>query len=145
MAFSRNSVWLVQSSVKKIKQKAIFWWYKPSLWPWFWRHQRSLFAWHTGSGWRTNIPGVVTKGWVVPTISSGENPATVIPTYPPIVIPTCAPTSVHGYHQRHSHTIAAYSRTLLIPESHYRDSCALHSAPLHNTNSCAFQKPHTFT
>ena len=46
------------------------WLYEPSLWPWTWRQQTNLLAWHSGLWWCITIPSLVTKGWAVEKISS---------------------------------------------------------------------------
>ena len=46
------------------------WLYESSLWPWTWRQQTNLLAWHSGPWWCITIPNLVTKGSAVKEVSS---------------------------------------------------------------------------
>ena len=74
-------------------ETAIFWLYKPLLWPWPWKKWMSLtcLTLHLMI-WYTTIPSLVKNSWAVQEISSGQNQThwqhdketdTVIPIYPP--------------------------------------------------------------
>ena len=51
----------------------IFWLYKPSLWPWYWRLLTNFSEWHSGSWCRITIPSLVSKWSAVQKISSGQS------------------------------------------------------------------------
>ena len=50
----------------------IFWLYKPSLWPWYWRQLTNFSEWHSGSWCRITIPSLVSKWSAVQKISSRQ-------------------------------------------------------------------------
>ena len=60
------------SSLEDMTEIAIFWLYKPSLWPWQWTQWTNFSAWHSGLWSCISLQGLVTKCSVVQSISSGQ-------------------------------------------------------------------------
>ena len=60
------------SSLEDTTEIAIFWLYKPSLWPWHWTQWANFTAWHPGLWCCIIIPGLATKCSVVQKISSEQ-------------------------------------------------------------------------
>ena len=59
----------ISSSVDTVKSQ--IWLYEPPLWPWTWRQQTNLLAWHSGSWWCSHT-GLVTEGSAVEEILSRQ-------------------------------------------------------------------------
>ena len=53
-------------------ETVIFWFYKPSLWPWPWSSHTTLSAWHSSSWWCITTPSLVTKSSVVQRTLAGQ-------------------------------------------------------------------------
>ena len=75
---STNQVWLQGSgrSSEDTVETVIFWLYNASLWPRLWSGHTDLPGGHVDSWWRTTKPSLITEGWAVQEISSGQNPDT---------------------------------------------------------------------
>ena len=77
------------SSSQYIVETVIFWSYEPLLWPWPWKKQSNLSAWHSGSCWCLIIPSLVTKCLAVQKLSSGQTtfwPFTVTLTLDAVIL-----------------------------------------------------------
>ena len=71
--FSQRTLWLMMlyyktkfgcklaSSSEDTTKIAIFWLYKPSLWPWHWTQWTNSSAWHSGLRCCKTIPSLATK------------------------------------------------------------------------------------
>ena len=56
-------IWLQKDQqFRRHGRNSHIWLNEPSLWPWTWRQQTNLFAWHSGSWWCITIPSLVTEG-----------------------------------------------------------------------------------
>ena len=60
------------SSLEDATEIVMFWWYKPSQWPWHWTQWKTFSTWHSGLWCCKNIPGLVTKCSVVQRLLSGQ-------------------------------------------------------------------------
>ena len=59
-------------SLEDTTEIAVFWLYKPLLWPWHWTQWTNFSAWHSGLWCCTTIPGLATKCSVILKILSRQ-------------------------------------------------------------------------
>ena len=60
-----NYIWLQKDQHSRYGRNSHIWSNEPSMWPWTWRQQTNLLAWHSGPWLCIIIPTLVTKGSVV--------------------------------------------------------------------------------